>query len=79
MLLMIVFRTTLMVGTVVLVFLSCWFPFAVWFALSTFSQTIKEFFNHDMVDFVIWLGKASFKGIIVMSDVQDTFNPSSTQ
>ena len=48
-----------MVGTIVLAFLCCWFPFAVWFALSPFSPDIKQFFsNHDLVDLVTWLGKA---------------------
>ena len=51
-------RITLMVGTVVLTFLFCWFPFALMFALSPFSPDIGHFFtDNNLVDFVTWLGK----------------------
>ena len=51
-------RITLMVGTIVLTFLLCWFPFALKFALSPFSRVIEDFFSDNkLVDFVTWLGK----------------------
>ena len=51
-------RITLMVGTIVLTFLVSWFPFALMFALSPFSQDIGNFFSDNkLVDFVTWLGK----------------------
>lgn len=50
-------RITMMVGTIVFTFLLCWFPFALMFALSPFSQDIEDFFTkNNLVDFVTWLG-----------------------
>ena len=51
-------RITLMVGTVVLTFLFCWFPFALMFALSPFSPKVGHFFtDNNLVDSVTWLGR----------------------
>ena len=51
-------RITLMVGTIVLTFLFCWFPYALMFALSPFSPDIEHFFtDNHLVDLVTWLGK----------------------
>ena len=47
-----------MVGVVVLTFLICWFPFALMFAGSPFSDTLATFFNRYKIEAsVTWLGK----------------------
>ena len=63
-------RITLMVGTIVLTFLVCWFPFALMFALSPFSQHIEDFFtDNNLVDFVTWLGKSQTDHHTALTDL----------
>ena len=59
-----VLRTTFMVGTIVLAFLTCWFPFAVMFTLSPFND---DNILYDNKDLVTWLGNTNHTSISSLS------------